>query len=114
MEVELTRFRIKSGKEKKVDEWLHFLNENMAEVLLTLADEKMYVETIFREQLGKHQYLYWYSVQGANGQAVEESKHWVDQKHLEYWQECIDTDYVPVDLQTEVVMIQETFRQQMK
>lgn len=49
MNVELTRFKVKPGKSHRVDEWMQLLNENMKEVLLTLNDEKMYVETIFRE-----------------------------------------------------------------
>lgn len=53
MNVELTRFRVKKDKSEQVDEWLKFLNENMLDVLLTLEGEKMYVETIFRENLTK-------------------------------------------------------------
>lgn len=103
--VELTRFRVKQGKSSVVDEWLRFLNEHMEDVLVTLEGEKMYVETIFREQLDGNEYLYWYSVQGEGGVEVEESDHWVDRKHLEYWEECIDKTFRPVDLRTEVVMI---------
>lgn len=114
MNVELTRFRVKQGKSARVDEWLRFLNEHMDDVLVTLEGEKMYVETIFREVLNGDEYLYWYSVQGSGGQAVEESSHWVDQKHLEYWEECIDESFRPVDLNTEVVMIPKKVRDSMK
>lgn len=105
MNIELTRFKVKAGKTEKVNEWLQFLKENMKDVLVTLEGEKMYVETIFRETLDGNEYLYWYSIQGENGQAVEESEHWIDKKHLEYWGECIDPTFRPVDLMTEVVMI---------
>ncbi|MGE1166155.1 DUF6176 family protein [Peribacillus simplex] len=114
MNVELTRFRIKEGKSERVDEWLTFLNENMNDVLITLEAEKMYVETIFRERLNGDEFLYWYSVQGPGGQEVQESDHWIDKKHLEYWKECIDETFRPVDLKTEVVMIPENIRQNMK
>lgn len=114
MNVELTRFKVKEGKTEKVDEWLKFLNDNMKDVLITLEGEKMYVETIFRETLNGDEYLYWYSVQGGDGQDVEESEHWIDKKHLQYWAECIDSDFRPVDLTTEVVMIPEGIRQAMK
>ncbi|MCF7620924.1 MULTISPECIES: DUF6176 family protein [Bacillaceae] len=114
MNVELTRFRVKEGKSERVDEWLKFLNENMNDVLITLEGEKMYVETIFREHLNGDEYLYWYSVQGQGGQGVQESDHWIDKKHLEYWKECIDETFKPVDLKTEVVMIPENIRQNMK
>lgn len=113
MNVELTRFKIKEGKSKIVDEWLLFLNENMKETLITLEKEKMYVETIFREVLNGDEYLYWYSVQGENGQEVEESEHWIDKKHLEYWEECIDKNFKPIDLSTEVVMIPENIKKSM-
>ena len=105
LNVELTRFRVKKGQSVLVDEWLAFLNEYMDEVLLTLEDEKMYVETIFREILNGDEYLYWFSVRGEGGQDVEESKHWVDIKHLEYWDACIDPEIRPVDVKPEVIMI---------
>ena len=113
MNVELTRFKVKRGKSKQVDEWMNFLNEHMDEVLLTLVDEKMYVETIFRETINDDEYLYWYSVQGKGGLEVEESEHWIDRKHLEYWDECIDSTFQAVDLETEVVMIHPTIKKSM-
>ncbi|EOT25706.1 hypothetical protein OMQ_02593 [Enterococcus saccharolyticus subsp. saccharolyticus ATCC 43076] len=114
MNVEITRFKVRAGKRKQVDEWLAFLNENMSEVLLTLEKEKMYVETIFREVLEGQEFLYWYSVQGDGGQEVEESTHWIDKKHLDYWKECIDPTFAPVKLTTEVVMIPDNIRQKMQ
>lgn len=114
MKVELTRFKVKEGKSEKVEEWLNFLNENMKDVLITLEKEKMYVETIFKETLDGVEYLYWYSVEGENGQDVEESEHWIDKKHMEYWDECIDESVPPVDLSTRVVMIPEKIRDVME
>lgn len=114
MNVELTRFKVKEGKSETVDEWLNFLNENMKDVLITLEAEQMYVETIFREVLDGTEYLYWYSVQGKNGQNVEESDNWIDEKHLRYWNECIDPAFQPVDLSTEVFMIPEKIRSAVK
>ena len=114
MNVELTRFRVKQGMSYKVDEWLTFLNEHLEDVLVTLEGEKMYVETIFREMLNGEEYLYWYSVQGEGGQDVETSSHWIDKKHLEYWDECIDEDFGSVDLSTEVVMIPNAVKAAMK
>lgn len=113
MNIELTRFKVKDGKSAQVDEWMTFLNEHMDDVLLTLVGEKMYVETIFRETLNGDEYLYWYSVQGEGGIEVEESTHWIDRKHLEYWDECIDATFRPIDLKTEVVMIQPTIKKLM-
>ncbi len=107
MHVELTRFKVKAGKSSFVDEWMAFLNANMRDVLLTLEDERMYIETIFRETIDGQEFLYWYSVQGDGGQDVEASAHWVDKVHLKYWKECIDPTYQPVNLATEVVMLSE-------
>ncbi|MGB4610147.1 MAG: DUF6176 family protein [Saccharofermentanales bacterium] len=104
MNIELSRFRVRDGKSDIVDKWLSFLNENMEDVLLTLDGEKMYVETIFREKSEDADYLYWYSIQGEDGIRVDQSDSWIDKKHLEYWDECIDENY-QVDLSMQVSMI---------
>lgn len=44
LNVELSRFRVKEGKTAKADEWMAFLNNHMKDTLLTLENEKMYVE----------------------------------------------------------------------
>ncbi|MGG0663457.1 DUF6176 family protein [Viridibacillus arvi] len=113
LEIECTRYRVQQGKSEKVTEWLKFLNDNMRDVLVTLEGEKMYVETIFREVWNNEEYLYWYAVQGKGGNAVEESTHWIDKKHLDYWDECIDPTFIPVNLSTEVVMIPEKIKRNM-
>jgi hypothetical protein len=107
MKVELSKFRVKEGKSKRVDEWMELLNSHMNEVLLTLKDEKMHVEAIFRERNEEGEFLYWFSVQGEGGILVEESEHEIDKKHLEFWYECIDEEYVSPVMTTEVVMIPE-------
>ena len=114
MNVELIRYRVKKNKSERVDEWLKFLNANMQDVLVTLEGEKMYVETIFRERLEGEEYLYWYSIQGQGGQAVEESEHWIDKKHLEFWDECIDETFGSLNLKTEVIMIPENIQKFMQ
>ncbi|SFG83658.1 DUF6176 family protein [Sporolactobacillus nakayamae] len=105
MQIELSKFRVKKGKTKQVDQWMNMLNEHMPEVLLTLENEKMYIETIFREKNQDEEYLYWYSVQGDNGAQVEESSMEIDKKHLAYWRECIDESYHAPSITTEVHMI---------
>lgn len=114
MNVELTRFRVKRGKSAMVDEWLAFLNEHMEDVLVTLDGEHMYIETIFRETLEGAEYLYWYSVQREGGQSVETSTHWIDEKHMYYWRECIDPSFEAVDLTVGAVMIPQKVRASMK
>lgn len=113
LNVELSKFKVKKGKTEVVNEWMNFLNKNMEQVLLTLNDEKMFVESIFREKNGENEYLYWFSVQGEGGNNVEESQHDVDMKHLEYWNECIDEATPHVDLETKVVMIPNEVRKVM-
>ncbi|MDO5755291.1 MAG: DUF6176 family protein [Tissierellia bacterium] len=111
LKVELSRFYVKEGKSETVDEWLRFLNEHMEDTLLTLEDEKMYVESIHREILHGREVLYWYSVQGNGGQKVEDSNHEIDRIHLAYWKECIDKGYE--DIKAEVVMIPNKIRRAM-
>ncbi len=74
----------------------------------------MFVETILRETLNGEEFLYWYSVQGEGGQGVEKSENWIDKKHIEFWNECIDETVKPVDLKTEVVMIPQKVKDSMK
>lgn len=114
LKVELYRFRVKGGKSKVVDEWLKFLNDNMEDTLLTLEDEKMYVESIHREFIDGIEYLYWYSVQGNGGQNVHESTSYIDIKHLEYWNECIDNSYKDNEIKAKVIMIPHHIRNVMK
>lgn len=105
MRVELTRFRVRTGKEAKVTEWMEFLQSHMEAVRETLEPEQMYVETIFSETLDGVNYLYWYSVQGEGGTELQESSHWLDAKHSEFWQACIDPAFSPVDLTPQVTMM---------
>lgn len=111
MNIELSRFRVRPGTRPKVYEWLDFLNQNMDAVLQTLEGENMLVETIFHEHLEGHDYLYWFSIQNEGGRPVQDSDHWIDVKHLEYWRACIDETYKHVDLLPKVSMIPEEIRQ---
>lgn len=51
MKVELTRFRIKKGKETKAQEWMDFLNSHHEDTVATMAGERMYVENVFKEKI---------------------------------------------------------------
>lgn len=104
--IELTRFRIKKGKEAKAQEWMDFLNKRHVDTVATMAGEKMYVENVFKEKNPDgYTYFYWYSVQGEGGNVVEESESYIDKKHIEYWDECIDTEYKPVDMELDESLI---------
>lgn len=97
--IELTKFRIKKGKEQKAQEWMDFLNDHHDDTVATMKNEKMYVENVFKEE-GKdgYTYFYWYSIQGEGGAAVEDSESYIDKKHIQYWGECIDETFKPVDM----------------
>ncbi|EMQ99592.1 DUF6176 family protein [Paeniglutamicibacter gangotriensis] len=114
MDIELSRFRVRWGRMAVVEQWLEFLNGNMPAVLQTLEGENMLVETIFHEHLDGADFLYWFSIQGQGGIDVQESEHWVDKKHLEYWRECIDREYPSVDLKPRAAMITEAIRNQLE
>lgn len=113
MNIELSRFRVLPGRMDAVDEWMQFLTENIDAVIRTLEGERMFVESIFSEHHDGADYLYWYSIQGEGGIDVRESDHWVDKKHIEFWQRCIDSSYEHVDLTSRVTMIPERIKNQM-
>lgn len=115
MRIELTRFRVREGKAERVDEWMQFLNDHPDALRETLEPEQMYVETIFSETKDGVDYLYWYSVQGEDGRVdVTESQHWLDEKHVEFWRECIDDSVPPQDLTSRVFMLPERVAAAMK
>lgn len=114
LHVELERFRVNASKEETAREWMDFLNHHLAEVIKTFPNEKMYVESIFEENIDGRMYLYWVSYQGMSPSEVEFSDAYVDKKHLEYWKECIDHDYGEHLLKTNVVMIQDKIKQTMQ
>lgn len=114
LNVELYRFRVREGKSARVDEWLKFLSDHMEDTLLTLEDEKMYVESIHRESIHRQEFLYWYSVQGENGKSVSESESYIDIQHLAYWDECIDDEYKDNEIPVQVVMIPDKIREAMR
>lgn len=112
MKVELSKFRVKEGKSERVDDWIEYMHENMDDVLLNLEGEKMYVETIFREAFNDVEYLYWYSVQDdelSNTDSVD-----IDEKHVKFFEECIDKRFRPEDMKAEIVMIPKRIREAMQ
>ena len=52
--------------------------------------------------------------QGEGGDAVENSEHWIDKKHIEYWRACIDNSYPALDLSSRVTMIPDRIRKLME
>ncbi|CAD2078959.1 DUF6176 family protein [Phocicoccus pinnipedialis] len=113
MKVELTKFRVKPGKSDVVDEWINYIHESMDGVMKNLEGDKIYVETIFREAFNDVEYLYWYSMQDKIA-AESEPISPIDEKHLEYFDECIDKTFRPEDMTAAAVMIQDKFKTYMK
>ena len=105
MKVELTRLRVKDGMSSRVDEWFATLNARRAECVETLAREKMYVETIFRENVNGEEYLYWFSIQGEGGETIDTSPFPIDAIHREFGEACIDRSHPCTDWDAEVVLI---------
>jgi hypothetical protein len=114
MKVELSRFRVKPGKSGRVDEWLAMLNMRMLEVVQTLEREEMKLEVIFREIIEGDEYLYWFSVQGEQGEHSGTSPFNVDARHIEFHKECIDHEYGRRDAQPQVVMVPEEIAETME
>ncbi|MDP5274974.1 DUF6176 family protein [Chengkuizengella axinellae] len=119
MKVRLNKYRIKSGKTERVDEWMEFLNQNMDKVLLILKNENLHIETMFREKSDEGEYLYWYAVQGESepdATLTEDEitkKNEIIKKHMEYWEECIDQEYQATPIVTDVVMVPENIEKNM-
>lgn len=113
MKTELRRFRVLPGRMDLVNEWMHFLTSNLDAVIETLDGERIFVESIFGEHLDGADYLYWYVVQGEGGNNVRESDHWIDKKHIEYWDQCIDKAYDHVKLTSHATMIPNHIQEQM-
>lgn len=101
MQTELTKFRVRNGKTQKVDEWLLLINEYKDSVCLAVEYDVMQVRWISREIVNDGEYLYWYYEEPAEAMKVHQSDQWVIQTHLDYWDECIDTNYIAVDYATD-------------
>ncbi len=119
MKIELTRVKVKKGKSDRVTEWLKFINDTMEKQIPILDEEKMYVECIFREFDGEDEYLYWFDIRGEGGTNSKDSKHEVDIKHQEFWNECLEDrgergSKSRIDLNPGVVMIPKRIRKTME
>ena len=90
LNTELTRFKIKKGKEGRIKEWMDLLRDNLSATLATLDGEKMYIESIFSDL--DEGFMYWYSIQGEGGIDVHDSEFEIDKKHIEFAHECIDNE----------------------
>jgi len=70
MNTEFTIFRVKKGKEGRAEEWMREIANRRAECVDTLEHGK-----------------------------VDESEHEIDKLHCAFWNECLDFDWRPVDME---------------
>jgi len=92
---ELMTFAVKRGAEARADEWMKVLTQRNADCVATLDREHMHFESIFKFERADRTYLSWYSVQGQSGADAKNSPLEIDQIHMEFWRECIDSDIPP-------------------
>jgi uncharacterized protein DUF6176 len=92
LRAKLQRFEVIEGKERRFTEWMNFLRAERAAAVETLEDEKTYFEAVFSEKNDGRIYAFWLTFKGGGGKPVESSKHELDRKHLEFWNECIKKD----------------------
>ncbi|HRH88860.1 MAG TPA: DUF6176 family protein [Rubrivivax sp.] len=93
---EFITFAVVQGKEARAEEWLQMLRTRQDECVATLDREHMHFESIFRHEAGGRMYLSWLSVQGEHGEHVASSAFEIDQAHMAFWHECIDSSVAPV------------------
>jgi Family of unknown function (DUF6176) len=90
VETACVKVRLKPGSLGRVREWAAELNRRGDEVLATLRDEQVVVESVFLEQAGDGDFLIYY-MKARNleeaGQAVQHSHHEIDAYHQEFKQD---------------------------
>jgi len=99
MKTEFSLFRVKIGKHARALEWMQVLRDRRDECIDTLEREAMYYESVFKTEFNNRLYLAWFSVQGDVHASVHDSKHPIDKLHLEFWDECIEQEFKPIDMQ---------------
>lgn len=92
---EFMTFPVRLGKEERATEWMKTLVARQEECVATLDREAMHFESIFRSEVNGRVFLSWFSVQGQNAAHVSTSTHDIDETHIEFWRECIDTSLEP-------------------
>ena len=92
LSAKLQRFEVIEGKQQRFNEWMNYLRAERAAAVETLAGEKMYFEAVFSDKADGKTYAFWLTFKGEGGKPVESSKHELDRKHLEFWNECIKKD----------------------
>lgn len=83
VDVTLHRFDLVPGQEAIFREWIGLLHARHREAVATLGRERTYLEAMFTAP-DEPRRLYWLTVQGAGGAAVETSDLDLDRRHRAY------------------------------
>ncbi len=110
MKTEFTIFRVRQGKEARAEEWMQLITDRRDECIATLEREAMYYESVFKTWFDGRLYLAWYSVQGDIHGDVTESDHEIDKLHCAFWDECLELEWKPVDMEHVVSFAPERVR----
>ena len=81
--VELSRGKVLPGASTQADRWMQMLDDRLDECVATLDRERMAIEIVFRLKEDGADYLYWVSVQGADGGGLDLANQ-IDGDHLEH------------------------------
>ena len=100
METTCVKVRLKPGSLDRVRAWAAELNRRSDEVLATLRDERVIVESVFLDQTSDGDFLIYYlkarSLEEAR-QVVQQSERAIDAYHKEFKRDTWDTRK-PLDL----------------
>jgi hypothetical protein len=93
METRCVRLRLRPGSLERVREWATELNARSDEVLATLRDERVAIESAFLERTSDGDFLVYYmraeSIEGAR-EAVSRSQHPIDVYHRAFMQQVVE------------------------
>jgi Family of unknown function (DUF6176) len=94
METRCARFRLRPGSVERVREWAAELNRRTDEVLATLRDERVAIESAFLDRASDGDFLAYYmraaSIEGARDTAAR-STHAIDQYHRRLMEEVVES-----------------------
>jgi hypothetical protein len=87
------RIKIKTGKLDAIRDWQKELNRNSEEVLQSLRQEGVFIESVFLEQHGNDHYLIYFMKLESHEKAraaFKASKLAIDKYHAQFKADCFD------------------------
>jgi uncharacterized protein DUF6176 len=107
--VELSRATVLPGASGEADRWMRMLDDRVDECVATLDRERMAVEVVFRLQEDGVDHLYWMTIRGEHGEALETSEHQIDLDHQEQARRTKEPGWVEAEPQ--VLMLPDPVRE---